>query len=233
MIEYSFEAFISTRSAWPALKACRAVAQGQGVGASRILVLCGPTGVGKTHLLHAVARAFGDTDSRVWNTTARHVVERIVDAIRRDQLNRLEQAPRGACVLVDDLHDLADKPGMQHTLAGTLTRWAEAGVTVLTAATSPPDAIELVARTLPRAPFSRTIAIAAPHLPECMRIVRAMFERRGLRSSNADIRGVALRCGGDIRRIVGAVNMAAVKAGLRSSHEGHAWLAETANCAVD
>lgn len=82
------------------------------------LVLTGPAGVGKTHLLHAIGNELqGDTGARVACLSAQEFVDELLDAIDGDRVEAWRKRYRGAtALLLDDVHLLAGKERSQEEL---------------------------------------------------------------------------------------------------------------------
>ena len=82
------------------------------------LVLTGPAGVGKTHLLHAIGNELqGDASARVACLSAQEFVDELLDAIDGDRVEAWRKRYRGATALMlDDVHLLAGKERSQEEL---------------------------------------------------------------------------------------------------------------------
>lgn len=82
------------------------------------LVLTGPAGVGKTHLLHAIGNELqGDAGARVACLSAQEFVDELLDAIDGDRVEAWRKRYRGAtALLLDDVHLLAGKERSQEEL---------------------------------------------------------------------------------------------------------------------
>ncbi len=82
------------------------------------LVLVGPSGVGKTHLLHAIGNQLaGDPDTRVACLSAQQFVDELLDAIDGDRVEAWRKRYRSAsALLLDDVHLLAGKERSQEEL---------------------------------------------------------------------------------------------------------------------
>lgn len=82
------------------------------------LVLTGPAGVGKTHLLHAIGNELqGDPAARVACLSAQEFVDELLDAIDGDRVEAWRKRYRSAtALLLDDVHLLAGKERSQEEL---------------------------------------------------------------------------------------------------------------------
>jgi chromosomal replication initiator protein len=93
------------------------------------LVVVGSSGVGKTHLLHAVGNALGQrTDGPVACLSAHEFTGELIEAIDRDAVGLWRARYRGASAfLLDDFHLVADKDRTQDELFVLFNFLMEAG----------------------------------------------------------------------------------------------------------
>ncbi len=114
---WAFEGFIVSDANKVALNSARAVAENPGV-LYNPLVIVGPTGVGKTHLLHAVGHALSTApDALVACLSAQDFVDELVQALERDRLDAWRSRYRRATAfLLDDAQLLAGKERTQEEL---------------------------------------------------------------------------------------------------------------------
>jgi chromosomal replication initiator protein len=114
---WTLESLIGGDSNKVALSAANAVVASPGTGYNP-LVLVGPAGVGKTHVLHAIGNQLaGDPDSRVACLSAQQFVDELLDAIDGDRVEGWRKRYRGASALMlDDVHLLANKERSQEEL---------------------------------------------------------------------------------------------------------------------
>ena len=112
-----FEALVTGESNRMALNAANTVIASPGVTYNP-LVLTGPPGVGKTHVLHAIGNELqGDPGARVACLSAQEFVEELLDAIDGDRVEAWRKRYRGAtALLLDDVHLLAGKERSQEEL---------------------------------------------------------------------------------------------------------------------
>jgi hypothetical protein len=94
------------------------------------LVICGRSGSGKTHLLHAIAQYSTalEPDLSVMIETAEAVAERVTHGIARGDLEPLAAAYSGLdLLLVDEVERISGMVRTQEELVGIATRMAEEG----------------------------------------------------------------------------------------------------------
>lgn len=105
----------------------------------------GPHGVGKTHLIMAIAHRAQELrpDRRVVYLRADEFLETFVSAIRNDNTFAFKERVRNADMLiVDDLHHIAGKPKSEEEFCITLRHLVDEGRQVVLSADKKPDAIE-------------------------------------------------------------------------------------------
>ena len=99
-----------------ALQAARAVVS-EPAAKYNPLVIVGASGVGKTHLLHAVGNALATKGSPIACLSAHEFTTELIDAIGRDAVAGWRARYRSACAfLLDDVHLIAEKDRTQDEL---------------------------------------------------------------------------------------------------------------------
>lgn len=111
------------------------------------IVIHGPHGMGKTHLMHAVKNQVerDDPSRRVHLISAEHFVASFVNALRTGTRSELETFKRSLrevdLLIIDDAHFIADKPSSQEELLHTLISLVDSNKQVLLATDRHPHAI--------------------------------------------------------------------------------------------
>jgi len=108
MPRYTFDSFVVNDASREAFDAAMAVAHNP-PAAHNPLVLFGPTGSGKTHLLYAIEEGLRIAEMKVMRSPAADFVARMIDAIRRDEMSAFRQSLDAIdAMLLDDVW-LGDK----------------------------------------------------------------------------------------------------------------------------
>ena len=155
--------------------AALAVAENPGT-AYNPLFLCGPPGVGKTHLLHSVAEYIQrhDPSMRVRLTPAEAFVNEFIAATQRGGIDRFKNRYRANDVLlVDDVQFLMSKTRTEEEFFHTFNALRDAGAQVmLTSDRVPRDLDGLHERLRDRFESGLVAEITPPDMPTRMAVLR-------------------------------------------------------------
>ena len=151
------------------------------------VVLYGPCGVGKTHLLQGVASRFAETSGEpasraVRYTTAEAFTSAYVEAVKKGSVASFQRRYRGVSLLcIDDVHFLAKKDGTQRELLHTFDALGLAGARIVLVSDEHPRELKLLSEPLvSRFVGGVVVRIDAPDEPLAERIVSKLVERRGM-----------------------------------------------------
>jgi len=179
------------------------------------LVVYGTPGMGKTHLLHAVAAEALEKGWNVASLSAEEFTSRYQSALRNRSVEEFQSELRAVRLLVlDDLQYLSGKRGTQDELVHTMDAIANAGGHVAVGSERHPYDLELHERLASRL-SAGVVAQVEPFLPEERRTFIEMVGRRARlslpswavdRISQAEVRSV--------RVLQGALNAAIALAGV-------------------
>ena len=140
---YTFETFVVGNSNRFAYSACRGVVAHPG-GPYNPLFIYGGVGLGKTHLMQAVAQEFlRDRPSlRVLYLTTEEFTNELVDALQRKSMPSFRARYRSVDVLLlDDVHFVAGKESTQEEFFHTFNTLYEAGRQLVLSSDRPPGEI--------------------------------------------------------------------------------------------
>jgi chromosomal replication initiator protein len=139
---YTFGSFVGGSSHAVAMQAAREVVENHD-GRFSPLFLYGEVGLGKTHLLAAIAQGLVATKrSTVRYLTAETFVNELIVAIRRERTEAFRRRFRGVgTLIVDDVQFLAGKRRSQEEFAHTFNALHELGNQIVLASDREPDAL--------------------------------------------------------------------------------------------
>jgi len=207
---FTFDRFVVDQSNRVAFNAARAMAE---PGAPRFspLFLHSGTGLGKTHLMHAIGHAFlaVQPDARVLCMSAERFMFDFVSAMRARDTHAFKARLRSAdLLLIDDLQFIAGKDATQEEFFHTVNEVMAAGHRLVISADRCPQGLDGVeARIVGRMGAGLVADIKAPEVT----LRRAVLERKLADLPDASVPGdvvelLATRIGSSIRELEGALN---------------------------
>ncbi|HYY05516.1 MAG TPA: DnaA/Hda family protein [Candidatus Limnocylindria bacterium] len=170
------------------------------------LFLYGPSGVGKTHLLHAVFHACDAAGTTAACLSAAELVSAMVSAYEAGAHERfwLDLAPLGA-LLLDDIHSIEGREVIQERLLDGLTGWAEARRRLLLTSDRVPDDLPALARRLHERVQGSVAVIERPEPALRLAILHQKARARGVVLEPRLAARVAIAFGDNVRRLEGAL----------------------------
>ncbi|PZN95134.1 MAG: chromosomal replication initiator protein DnaA [Alphaproteobacteria bacterium] len=141
---YTFDSFIVGKSNELAYNAAQAVAEPGPIGFNP-LFLHGTTGLGKTHLMHAIGNAFlqGQPDARVAYMSAEKFMVEFLAALRAKDTIAFKQRLRSVDLLmIDDVQFIAGKESTQEEFFHTMNEIISAGKRLVITADRSPQNLE-------------------------------------------------------------------------------------------
>jgi chromosomal replication initiator protein len=211
--------FVPSAASADALAAAITFGEAQ-AGSPGLLLLHGPTGVGKTHLLRSIlhlARARHGWNS-VIHTTGTELVHEMVQAVRGgEQAARDRRYSEAALVVVDDLHVLANKPATQGEVAHLLKAVIDGGTRIAAAVGCALTDIPVVTERMRAMPEAKLVRMASPGRDDTRRILKGLATAAGLTLDARTIAATAERCQGDVRLVVAALTRHRFESTLRAA----------------
>jgi len=177
----------------------------------------GPVGVGKTHLLNAVAHAVAKNDPEVTitYTSTEEFISQLVEAIQTNRVTAFRNTYRSTDILlVDDIQFLAEKERAQEEFFHVFTALFQSGRQIILTSDRPPKELkQLEERLTSRFGAGVIIELKRPGIETRMAIVRKELERAQLTLDPELIEFVAATFGHNAREVKGAVNQISILAG--------------------
>ncbi len=204
---YIFEQFVVGPSNRLAHAAALAVAEYPGV-AYNPLFLYGGVGLGKTHLLQAVAHYALDHGRRVIYTTSEAFTNDMIDSIRSHSTDTFREKYRDTdYMMIDDIQFIAGKESTQEELFHTFNTLHSSGRQVVLSSDRPPKAIHtLEDRLLSRFEWGLLADLQPPTLETRMAILRFKADTMKVQIPNDVVEFVARHAQNNIRELEGALN---------------------------
>ena len=206
--QFSFENFIVGPSNRFAHSAAIAVANAPG-GVYNPLFIYGPPGVGKTHLLYAIANGIrrSNPDSRIVYIRGEQFTNELIAAIQTGHKNEFKDKYRQAdLMLVDDIHFIAGKEATQEEFFHTFNALYESGKQiVVTSDRKPSDMPTLEDRLRTRFEWGLLADIQPPDYETRMAITRNKAQSLSIDLPDDVCNYIAINITNNVRQIEGTV----------------------------
>jgi chromosomal replication initiator protein len=185
------------------------------------LFLHGPPGLGKTHLLGAMAAYMErhHPELTVHHTTAERFTAEFVTALRRAGPDAFKRRYRSLdALLIDDVQVLEGKQRTEEEFVHTFNTLYAAGKQIVLSSDRPPDALSRLAERLrDRFQWGLCVEIEPPDLRTRLAVLLRMSSEARLDVPEAAaLRELAAAMPGNVRRLEGALTRAAALASLLS-----------------
>lgn len=204
---YSFDSFVVGPSNSLSYNAALAVASSFGEHYNPLFIYSG-VGLGKTHLLHAIAHRCVQQSINYLYVTSEQFTNEFITAIRKRSTEEFRSRYRSVDVLLmDDVQFMSTK---EQTLEGffhTFNDLHNSGrQIVLTSDKSPKSMPYLEDRIRSRYSWGLTTDIQAPSLETKIAILQTKAKEKNVSAGNEVLTYIAERTGGSIRDLEGAFN---------------------------
>jgi chromosomal replication initiator protein len=206
---YLFENFVEGKSNQLARAAASSVADNPG-GAYNPLFIYGGTGLGKTHLLHAVGNGIvaKKPDAKIIYMHSERFVQDMVKALQNNAIEDFKRFYRSVdALLIDDIQFFAHKDRSQEEFFHTFNALLEGNQQIILTSDRYPKEIEGVEdRLKSRFGWGLTIAIEPPELETRVAIIKRKAEENKINLADEVAFFIAKRLRSNVRELEGALN---------------------------
>lgn len=205
---YTFDSFIQGKSNSQARAACQHVAESPGAAYNPLLIY-GASGLGKTHLMHAIGNALlqRTARARVVYVGAEQWVTQFVAALRHNNTEEFKSFYRSAdALLIDDIHFFAGKAVNQEEFFHTFNTLMDGRKQiVLTCDRFPKELDRLDDRLKSRFSWGLTVSVEPPDLETRVAILLAKAEQFHLSVTTDVAFFIAQHIRSNVRELEGAL----------------------------
>ncbi len=206
-IKYTFEHFIAGKGNELAYAAATAVCENPG-STYNPLFIYGGVGLGKTHLMHAVAHELLDRDKKILYVTCEKFTNDYIQSVRQGKAKEFKDLYRNVdLLLVDDVQFMAAKEGTQEEFFHTFNALHQFNKQIVLSSDRPPKAIPaLEQRLLSRFEWGMIADITQPDLETRIAILEQKCKEKNYPLTKEIIQYVATNVQNNIRELEGALN---------------------------
>jgi len=208
-INYTFDNFVEGKSNQLARAAASQVADNPGT-AYNPLFIYGGTGLGKTHLLHAVGNGIllNKPNAKIAYMHSERFVQDMVRALQNNAIEKFKQYYRSVdALLIDDIQFFANKERTQEEFFHTFNALLEGNQQIiLTSDRYPKEIVGVEDRLKSRFGWGLTIAIEPPELETRVAILKRKAEESHINLADEVAFFIAKRLRSNVRELEGALN---------------------------
>jgi chromosomal replication initiator protein len=206
--EKTFDGFLVGEGNRLAYLGARQLAEGSPREGGNPLFLYGGVGLGKTHLLLAVAQSLRSRGKRVLYYQGEDFTRRMVESLQGGRMEAFHREFRNCdALLIDDVQFLAGKKRTQQELYHVFNLLHQSGKPIALASDRPPDELEHLERGLQSRFAGGLLADLGPLDRELrLRILKGKLSEAGIHLDDHILERLAVQLQGSVREIEGLVS---------------------------
>ena len=207
-VKYTFDNFVEGKSNQLARAAASQVADNPG-SAYNPLFIYGGTGLGKTHLLHAVGNGIlrNNPNAKIAYMHSERFVQDMVRALQNNAMEKFKQYYRSVdALLIDDIQFFAGKDRTQEEFFHTFNALLEGNQQIILTSDRYPKEVDVEDRLKSRFGWGLTIAIEPPELETRVAILKRKAEESNINLADEVAFFIAKRLRSNVRELEGALN---------------------------
>lgn len=204
----TFETFVVGQNNQLAHAACMAVAQAPAQAYNPLFVY-GDTGLGKTHLMHAVGHQVlrNNADAKVAYLSSEKFTNEFIHAIQEKTLTKFRQRYRHVdLLLIDDIHFISGKEGIQEEFFHTFNELFESQKQIFLSSDRPANEIaKLESRLVSRFQWGLVVDLQSPDYETRVAILRTKAAALKVQLAAEVLTFIAQHITKNVRRLEGAL----------------------------
>ncbi len=207
-LNYTFDNFVEGKSNQLARAAASQVADNPGA-AYNPLFIYGGTGLGKTHLLHAVGNAIllNNPKAKIAYMHSERFVQDMVRALQNNAIEKFKQYYRSVdALLIDDIQFFSGKTRTQEEFFHTFNALLEGNQQIILTSDRYPKEVDVEDRLKSRFGWGLTIAIDPPELETRVAILKRKAQEHQVNLADEVAFFIAKRLRSNVRELEGALN---------------------------
>ncbi len=207
-LSYSFDNFIEGSSNQFARSAALGVAMHPGRSYNPLFIH-GGVGLGKTHLLHAIAH-FAKKEHKKLKLaciTTEEFINDIIEHLKSKSMDKLKKFYRSLdMLLVDDIQFLQNRLNFEEELCNTFETLINEGKQIVITSDKPPSQLKLSERLIARMEWGLVAHMGIPELETRVAILQYKAQQKGLDIPQKIAFYIAEHIYNNVRQLEGAVN---------------------------
>lgn len=219
--KYTFDTFVVGNNNRFAHAAALAVAEAPAT-AYNPLFIYGGVGLGKTHLMHAIANEIliNNRNANILYVTSEKFTNQLINAIKDNKNEMFRNKYRNIDVLlIDDIQFIAGKERIQEEFFHTFNTLHESGKQIIISSDRPPKDIKLLEdRLKSRFEWGLIADISNPDYETRLAILRKKAQLDNIIIDDDILCNIATKIDSNIRELEGVLNKLIAKASLTNTH---------------
>ena len=206
--QFTFDQFVTAKSNQIAYSICRDTASNLGQSKNNPLFIYGSTGLGKTHLMHAIAHEILKQGKRFFYFTSDKFVNQLVNSLRKQKIDEFnDKIKKADLLIIDDIHVIAGKQKSSEQFLLLLNDFMSKNKQVVLASDRHPSALtDFDERLKSRLAWGVSVALDPPELDTRIQILQKKAKTQDVVLPKDCAIFIAQHIVANVRELAGALN---------------------------
>ena len=206
--QFTFDQFVTAKSNQIAYSICRETANNLGQSKNNPLFIYGATGLGKTHLMQAIAHEILKQGKSFYYFTSDKFVNQLVNSLRKQKIDEFKDKIKKADLLIiDDIHVIAGKQKSSEQFLLLLNDFMSKNKQVILASDKHPSALtDFDERLKSRLAWGVAVALEPPELETRIQILQKKSKAQEVNLPKECAIFIAQHIIANVRELEGALN---------------------------